>query len=149
MKKILCSFILVICLFLCSCDSFKISLKTSYDELIKDAEYVEIIFEDVATKEVMVLKKLDNETSADFLREYSQIEYTCSSISGALLTPPPTRYYGLSFRVKKSVPQLEYDYCTIRSGAFSCNSVEYYDLICKYCPDIDLEEYLPEEYNQQ
>ena len=109
---------------------------------------MKLSFEDVATKEVMVLKKLDNETALEFLKEYSKIEYSCS-ISGALFTPPPTRYYGLSFRVKKSVPQLEYDYCTIRSGAFSCNSVEYYDLICKYCPDIDFEEYLPEEYNQQ
>ena len=147
MKKILCLFLLSACLLLCSCGNF-IKMKMNYDLLIKDAEYVEIIFENVATKEVRVLKKLDNETALEFLKEYSQIEYSCS-ISGALFTPPPTRYYGLSFRVKKSDPQLEYDYCTIRSGAFSCNSVEYYDLICKYCPDIDLEEYLPEEYNQQ
>ncbi|MBQ3016529.1 MAG: hypothetical protein IJD79_07100 [Clostridia bacterium] len=146
MKKILCSLLIIACLFLCSCQIFGNTKKTeyySYNIISKNAECVEIVYDDNPNRNATILKVLNYEESLKFLEEFSQIKFT-------ILSPMVAPRYkkGLNFRVKL-LNDLGYVEYSCEDGITICSYDEYYGLIKKYCPDINLEEYLPEEYNQQ
>lgn len=143
MKKILCVFLVVICLLFSSCGKIQAVKYHKYEVISNNAERVEIIYEDIESEKVVIIKELNYEDSLNLLKEFSKIKYT----GGLLYIGPPTREYGLNFRVKLK-EDLGYVNYSPRFSILTCNYDEYYDLICKYCPDIDLEEYLPDDYKK-
>ena len=144
-KKMIFSLVIISCLFLCSCvnmgsDSFiNNAMKFDYDDLTRDAEFVEIVYNNGS--ENILLKRLDNQNSLDFLKDFSEIEYSCDSIIALFFVSPSTLSKGLQFRIKKSGASNEYRYYSVACGPDVCDADEYYDLIEKYCLDENIDYY--------